>query len=46
MFFVCHSPHGTLDRVDDPDVHVWTRNEVAEAAVTAGLYDWLMDRTG
>lgn len=46
MFFVCHSPQGTLDGVADPDVHVWTRNELAEAAVKAGLYDWLIDRAG
>jgi hypothetical protein len=46
MFFVCHSPQGTLGPVDDQDVQVRTRNELAEGAVQAGLYDWLIQRAG
>jgi hypothetical protein len=46
LFFICHSPHGSLTMPDRPDLHLWTRPHLAEAAVRAGLFDWLMERTG
>jgi hypothetical protein len=44
MFFVCHSPKGELRVSDRPDVHVWVRERLADMAVKAGLYDWLLQR--
>lgn len=43
MFFVCHSPRGTL-RTSKPNVHVWTEEVLAAAAVRAGLYDWIVQK--
>jgi Restriction endonuclease len=45
MFFVCHTPQGQLTTGERPDVHLWARSALAEAALKSGLYDWLMDRT-
>ena len=45
MFFVCHSPKGELKILDRPDVHVWARERLADMAVKAGLYDWLLQRS-
>jgi len=42
LFFVCHSPSGSLPPVDEPDVHVWLGDKLAEQAVHAGLLDWLI----
>ncbi|MEP0322129.1 restriction endonuclease [Bauldia litoralis] len=44
MFFVCHSPSVSLSTPPLPHVHVWSGSSVAQAAVTAGLFDWLVDR--
>jgi hypothetical protein len=44
MFFVCHSPRGQL-RVDGPDIHLWLGATLAEAAISAGLFDWLIERS-
>jgi hypothetical protein len=41
MFFVCHSPRGSL-RAGKRNVHVWTGSDLAAAAVRAGLYDWVI----
>ena len=51
VFFVCHTPVGIFaepDRatVDDPKVHVWTGDRLAAAALNAGLFDWLVERSG
>lgn len=51
VFFVCHTPVGTFaepDRatVEDPKVHVWTGDRLAAAALNAGLFDWLVERSG
>lgn len=44
MFFVCHSPKGTLTTGGRDDVHVWTRDGVAERVLSHGLFDWLVAR--
>jgi hypothetical protein len=41
MFFICHSPVGTLAAKDRRDVHVWTGAPLSERAVDAGLFGWL-----
>jgi hypothetical protein len=46
MFFVCHSPKGALSGGDDPSLHVWAGAQLAKTAVSAGLFDWLIERTG
>ncbi len=45
MFFVCHSPKGTLSTEGDSRLHVWAGDRLADAAVRAGLFDWLTERT-
>ena len=45
MFFVCHTPRGTLSTVDTARLHVWAGDRLAEAAVKAGLFDWLVERS-
>lgn len=45
MFFVCHSPHGTLPpSSDDAAIHVWVGPQLANMTVQAGLLDWLIER--
>ena len=46
MFFVCHSPKGELIAGKDHRVHVWTGTELADAVLRAGLYDWMIERSG
>ncbi len=45
MFFVCHSPKGPLSTDDDARLHIWAGDRLADAAVRAGLFDWLTERT-
>lgn len=50
VFFVCHTPVGTFAEperatVEDPKVHVWTGDRLAAAALNAGLFDWLVERS-
>ncbi len=45
MFFVCHSPAGTLSVDDTAGVHIWAGDRLADAAVKAGLFDWLTERS-
>jgi hypothetical protein len=45
MFFVCHSPKGELKAPDRPDVHLWVRERLADMAIQAGLYDWLIQHS-
>lgn len=45
MFFVCHSPLGTLTTAGATDLHLWAGDKLADAAVKAGLFDWLMERS-
>ncbi len=41
MFFVCHSPTGALPADREAGLHVWVGDRLADAAVKAGLFDWL-----
>jgi hypothetical protein len=45
MFFACHSPKGKFEASNQPGVHVLVRERLADMALKAGLYDWLMQRT-
>ncbi len=45
MFFVCHSPAGTLSIDDTTGIHIWAGDRLADAAVKAGLFDWLTERS-
>lgn len=44
MFFICHSPTGTLTSDAEKGLHVWAGDRLADAAVKAGLFDWLAER--
>jgi len=44
LFFICHAPAGALDAPENGKVQVWTCTQLAERALRAGLYDWLMER--
>lgn len=44
MFFVCHSPSKKLIINDDKSIHLWTGAPLAEIAIKAGLYDWLIEK--
>ena len=46
MFFVCHTPKGTLTVSDSAPIHLWTGNRLADAAIKAGLFDWLIEQSG
>ncbi len=45
MFFVCHSPSGALSVNDTTGIHIWAGKWLADAAVKAGLFDWLTERS-
>lgn len=42
LFFACHSPIGNLEPLARPGVHLWLGEKLAEQAVAAGLFDWLI----
>ncbi len=44
MFFVCHTPKGSLMTAGRDDVQVWTREAIAERVLSHGLFDWLLGR--
>jgi hypothetical protein len=45
VFFICHTPPPGLRAAKDrKDVHVWTDRELAEAALKAGLNDWIFEK--
>jgi hypothetical protein len=46
FFFVCHTPQGKLTLPDEPRLHLFEGNRLADAAVKNGLYDWLIERSG
>ncbi|MGE0666126.1 MAG: restriction endonuclease [Sphingomonadales bacterium] len=46
IFFVCHTPRGHLEVTQDRALHVWSGNDLAAAATTAGLFDWLIEKSG
>ena len=43
MFFISHSPHGDLGAVPG-GVAVWSGDKLAEQAVSAGLFRWLIEK--
>ena len=45
MFFVCHSPTSALSVDAGAGVPIWTGDQLADAAVKAGLFDWLTERS-
>jgi hypothetical protein len=45
FYFVCHSPSGQLRLPDEPRLHLWAGETLADQAIDAGLFDWLIDRT-
>jgi hypothetical protein len=45
FFFVCHSAAGTLSLPSEPRLHLWTADHLSDAAIEAGLFDWLTNRT-
>lgn len=45
FFFVCHSAAGALSLPTEPGLHLWSDGRLAEAAIDAGLYSWLIDRS-
>jgi hypothetical protein len=44
MFFICHSPKGSLAVAQNDRVHVWSNRDIAEKVVSTGLFEWLMER--
>jgi hypothetical protein len=46
FLFVCHLPQGTLKLPNEPRLHLFEGERLADAAVKNGLYDWLMERSG
>lgn len=44
LFFLCHSPRGELDAGGRKHVHVWVGEALADAAIDAGLIDWLVQK--
>jgi hypothetical protein len=45
FFFVCHSAAGTLSLPADRGLHLWSDSRLSQAAIDAGLYSWLTDRS-
>jgi hypothetical protein len=43
FFFVCHSAQGKLTLPDEPRLHLFEGERLADAAVKNGLYDWLIE---
>jgi len=46
MFFVCHTPIGISVDSASPNIHIWTNEVLANAAIKTALFDWLVDRSG
>jgi hypothetical protein len=45
FFFVCHSATGVLSLPTEPGLHLWIGDRLSDAAIDAGLFGWLIDRT-
>lgn len=45
FYFICHSPKGNLSLPPSSHLHLWAGVELARSALTAGLLDWLIERT-
>lgn len=44
MIYACHSPRGPLTAKGRSEVHLWTRDRLAEVVMKNGLFDWLAAR--
>jgi hypothetical protein len=44
FFFVCHTPAVQLRAPAEAGIHIWAGPELARAALSAGLFDWLTER--
>lgn len=45
-FFVCHTGPKTLSAPAGENIDLWTGGRLAEMALKAGLFDWLVERSG
>jgi hypothetical protein len=45
FYFICHTAKGPLMCPEEPKMHLWTGQELARQALSAGLFDWLIERT-
>lgn len=45
FFFVCHTHTAGLTLPDEPRLHLWVGDRLAEVVTEAGLFDWLVQRT-
>lgn len=46
LYFVCHSPKGRFPENQSRHIHLWAGTPLADTAVRAGLYDWLVEKVG
>jgi hypothetical protein len=46
FFFVCHTAQEKLTLPDERGLHLFEGEQLADAAVKNGLYDWLIERSG
>ena len=46
FYFVCHTAAGPLAVPEQRHLHLWTGEHLSEAAIDAGLLEWLIQRTG
>jgi hypothetical protein len=46
FFFICHSAAGPLTLPAQPELHLWTGERLSDAAIDAGLLEWLIQRSG
>jgi len=44
FFFVCHSAQEKLTLPDEPGLHLFEGEQLADAAIKNGLYDWLIEK--
>jgi hypothetical protein len=45
VFFVCHSPKGTLTVPEGRDnVHIWSGRDLAATVAKVGLHDWVFEK--
>lgn len=45
LFFICHSFNGQIKNDPPSGINYWTGTLLADAAIQAGLYDWLIDKS-
>jgi hypothetical protein len=45
MFFVYHTPSSAFENPDTERVTVWSRYEIADQVMAAGLVQWVINRT-